>query len=78
MFLKPLSRMREDRPFLESESESEGESSSEPSEHYREAMRTTSEVSTEDEDTQAVFLSIAYEKEAIMHKGEWRHARGNG
>jgi len=63
-------------PHLE-ESESEAGSSSETSDHYREAMTTTSEVSTEDEEAQTVFLSTSRQKEAVMHKGEWRHVRGH-
>ena len=66
----------DEMPHLE-ESESEAESSSETSDHYREAMTTTSEVSTEDEEAQTVFLSTSRQKEAVMHKGEWRHVRGN-
>ena len=58
------------------ESESDAESSSETSDHYREAMTMTSEVSTEDEEAQTILLSTSLQKEAVMHKGERRHVRG--
>ena len=66
----------DEMPPLE-DSESEAQSSTEESDHYREALTTTSEVSTEDEEADTVFLSASCQKQAVMHKGEWRHVRGN-